>query len=77
MRLLGGAQLTREPARGAIRRPLPAPLGASLPLTMPPPNARHHPPRGPAKEHKISRVRGRVHALVMAERPIAAARARP
>jgi hypothetical protein len=28
------------------------------------PNARHHPPRGPAKEFDKLRVRGRVHAVV-------------
>src|ERR1044072_915826 len=28
------------------------------------PNARHHPPAGPSAKHEISRVAGRVHAVV-------------
>jgi hypothetical protein len=39
MRLLGGAQVTRKPARAVIRHPLPALLGAPLPFVIPPPNA--------------------------------------
>jgi hypothetical protein len=64
MRLLGGAQVTPEPARGAIRHPPPVLLGALRPFVMPPPNARYHPPARPLVEHEIGRVAGRVHAVV-------------
>src|SRR5215210_919896 len=64
MRLLGGVQVTRKPARGVIRLPPPTLLGATSSFAMPPPNAAHHPPRSPLVVDDSRRVRGRVHALV-------------
>ena len=64
MRLLGGAPSPRQPARGAIRRPLGASLEAPPPLLIPPPNARHHPPPRIFAFDDIIRVGGRVHAGV-------------
>jgi hypothetical protein len=48
----------------SARKPL------SFVIRYQPPNARHHPPRGPAKLDDITRVRGRVHATV---RPLTSA----
>src|SRR5215210_5211835 len=71
MRLLGGVQVTRKPARGVIHLPPPTLLGATSSFAMPPPNARHHPPPRAIADDESRRVGGRVHAVVRLRPPLA------